>query len=220
MPALAQAYQCRVPEQITLPAAKRSAGPSQRGAIDGYVLAVSWSPEYCRGGRASDPGNYQCNGSIGRFGFVLHGLWPDAANGPSPQWCAPAPPLSAAEIKANLCMTPVPWLIQHEWAKHGTCMARDPRDYFKVARILWQSLRLPDADKLSRARYPTAGDLRRAFMERNPGWKHKSVGVLVSNGGWLRELYLCYGKDFMPAACDRNALGARDSVPIKIWRGL
>ena len=220
MPALAQAYQCRVPDRITLPTEKRSAGPRLRGAIDGYILAVSWSPEYCRGDRASDPGNYQCNGSIGRFGFVLHGLWPDAANGPSPQWCAPAAPLSPAEIKTNLCMTPVPWLIQHEWAKHGTCMARDPQDYFKVSRILWQSLQLPDADKLSRARYPTAGDLRRAFVARNPGWKREAVGVLVSNGGWLRELYLCYGKDFRPAACDRNASGARDSVPIKIWRGL
>jgi ribonuclease I len=56
MPALAQAYQCRVPDRITLPTEKRSAGPRLRGAIDGYILAVSWSPEYCRGDRASDPG--------------------------------------------------------------------------------------------------------------------------------------------------------------------
>jgi ribonuclease T2 len=192
LPALAQAYSCKVPERIELPPPARPDGPTVRSAIGGYVLAVSWSPEYCRGKRGVDP----------------------------PQWCAREPRPRVEDFKANLCRTPVPWLIEHEWAKHGSCMARTPAGYFKVAGILWDGLRLPDADGLSRRRGLTAGDLRRAFVLNNRGWKKEAVGVLVSNGGWLRELYLCLGKDFRPRACPGRTFGPRDSAPLKIWRGL
>ena len=220
LPALAQAYSCRVPDRIELPRPARPDGPTVRSAIGGYVLAVSWTPEYCRGNRAADPANMQCNGRNGRFGFVLHGLWPEAVKGPSPQWCALSPRPTVSDHRAQLCRTPVPWLIEHEWAKHGSCMASTPADYFKVANILWDSLRLPDADGLSRRKGLVAGDLRRAFVLNNPGWRKDAVGVLVSNGGWLRELYLCLGKDFRPRACPRKNFGPGDQVPLKIWRGL
>lgn len=219
-PALAQAYQCRVPFEAIRTQPPRPGGKPVRARIDSYVLAVSWSPEYCRGDRARDPDNYQCNGRIGRFGFVLHGLWPDAARGPSPQWCSLAQRPSQADLRAQLCTTPAVWLIEHEWAKHGSCMSPSPAAYYKASRILWQSLRLPDADRLSRAEYLTVGDLRRAFIARNPAFAASAVGVLVSNGGWLREIQLCYGKDFMPAACDRQTFGPGDKAPLKIWRGL
>ena len=220
-PALAQAYQCAAPAVVEAPPPVRPDGPASRVAITGYTLAVSWSPEFCRGGKAArDPGNYQCNGQIGRFGFVLHGLWPDGANGTYPQWCAVTPRPTQTDYRANLCMTPVPWLIEHEWAKHGSCMAKTPEGYFKVARILWQSLRLPDADRLSRQPGMTAGHLRREFARLNPGFPLSAIGLVVSNGGWLREMHLCYGKDFKPRACSRRAFGPKNDLPLKIWRGL
>lgn len=218
--ALAQAYQCKVPDQIELPRPVQPDGPSLRTVVGGYVLAVSWSPEFCRGKRGDDPENYQCNGSIGRFGFVLHGLWPEAPRGKAPQWCALSPRPSIDDLRQNLCMTPVPWLLEHEWAKHGSCMAATPQAYFKASRILWQSLRLPDADRLSRQHVLTAGDLRRAFVAANPAFPKGSVGIVASNGGWLRELHLCYGKTFLPRACDKRGYGPKDTVPLKIWRGL
>ncbi len=221
MPALAQAYQCKVPPSITLPRAVQPDGPTRRSPITGYTLAISWSPEFCRGGKAaSDPGNYQCNGAIGRFGFVLHGLWPDSGSGKYPQWCALTPRPSEADIKANLCMTPVPWLLEHEWAKHGSCMAKTPAAYFKVASILWNSIRLPDADALSRQAGLTMGDLRQAFIAANPGWRQDQIGIRASNGGWLRELHLCYGKDFKPTRCEARTYGPKNDVPLKVWRGL
>ncbi len=220
-PAFAQAYQCRAPQSVEEPRPVQPDGPRTVMPITGYTLAVSWSPEFCRGGKAAkDPGNYQCNGQIGRFGFVLHGLWPEGANGRYPQWCAVTPRPTQQDYRANMCMTPVPWLIEHEWAKHGSCMAKSPEGYFKVARILWQSLRLPDADRLSKQERLTAGDLRRAFVARNPDWPIGAVGLVMSNGGWLRELYLCYGKDFRPRACSKRSFGAKNDVPLKIWRGL
>lgn len=220
LPALAQAYQCRAPGSVDLPDPIQPDGPSLRTPIGGYTLAVSWSPEYCRGNRASDPTNFQCNGRIGRFGFVLHGLWPEAPNGRPPQWCAIAPRPTPDDLRRNLCMTPAPWLLEHEWAKHGSCMAREPAGYYKVSAILWRSLSLPDADQLSGQPGLTTGDLRRAFVAANPAFPMSAVGVLASNGGWLRELHLCYGKDFLPRACDRRGYGPKDDVPLKIWRGL
>ena len=216
--ALGQAYQCTPPHQVDPVRPVVPDGPPRRTAIAGYSLAASWSPEYCR--RPQDRGTMQCSGAHGRFGFVLHGLWPEAASGPPPQWCRPAPRPSPELVRRNLCMTPVPWLLEHEWAKHGSCMARTPGAYFRSASILWNSIRLPDADRLSREEFLTAGDLRKAFAALNPALPRNAIGIRSGNGGWLREVHLCYGKDFMPRACEPRALGPRDNVPLKIWRGL
>lgn len=96
----------------------------------------------------------------------------------------------------------------------------DARGLFRHRGILWRSLRWPDADRLSRQDSLTAGDLRREFVLANPDWKPEQVGLVLGNAGWLREVHLCYGRDFMPAACSRGALGPPDSASLKIWRGL
>jgi len=217
-PALAQAYRCDPPRRIAPVPAPTPDGPVRRVPIGGYTLAASWSPEYCR--RPQDKGTMQCSGANGRFGFILHGLWPEARSGPPPQWCALTPRPSPEVVRGALCMTPAPRLIAHEWAKHGSCMAATPERYYRASGILWRSLRWPDADRLSRQDGLTAGELRRAFVARNPDWRAAQVGVLVSRTGWLREIRLCYGRDFMPRACDRRTFGPPDSAPLKIWRGL
>ena len=215
-PALAQAYQCAPPARIESLRPPRPDGPPRRVPIARYTLAASWSPEFCRG----DTRSMQCSGANGRFGFVLHGLWPESASGPPPQWCSLTPAPSPQLIRRNLCMTPVPWLLQHEWAKHGSCMTRTPEAYFRTAAILWRSLRWPDLDRLSRREGLTVGDLRRAFLAENPDWRADQVGLALSRSGWLRELRLCYGRDFMPRRCPRGRLGPGDRAPLKIWRGL
>jgi ribonuclease T2 len=214
--ATAQAFQCRLPERLEPFRQPQQEGPTRRLPVSGYTLAVSWSPEYCRGDRQS----MQCSGRNGRFGFVLHGLWPESRSGPPPQWCNPTLRPYPELIRRNLCMTPVPWMLAHEWAKHGSCIVATPEAYFRISSILWRSLRWPDADRLSRQPGLTAGDLRRAFAEANPDWRGKRVGLLVSRTGWLRELRLCYGRDFMPADCPRRSFGPPDAAPLKIWRGL
>ncbi|MCW1429205.1 ribonuclease T2 family protein [Novosphingobium sp. JCM 18896] len=214
----AQAYQCTAPRRFDPPRPVQPDGEVRRVPVAGYVLAASWSPEYCR--RPQDKGTMQCSGQNGRFGFVLHGLWPEAANGPPPQWCSLTPRPSPQVVRRNLCMTPVPWLIEHEWAKHGSCMARTPEAYYRSSAALWRSLHWPDADRFSRQEGLTVGDLRKAFLERNPHWRAEQVKVRLSDAGWLREIHLCYGRDFMPTACDRQDRGPPDSAPLKIWRGL
>jgi ribonuclease T2 len=217
-PALAQAYQCSIPVRIDPVRPPRAEGPVRKVPVARYVLAASWSPEYCKSAR--DKSSMQCSGRNGRFGFVLHGLWPEAAKGPPPQWCGAATRPKRDLIRRNLCMTPVPWLLEHEWAKHGSCMARKPETYFKVSNILWRSIQWPDADRLSRQEGLTAGDLREAFVAANPDWKREQVGIEANQRGWLKGMRLCYSRRFLPQRCERDDFGVPDSSQLKIWRGL
>jgi ribonuclease T2 len=216
-PALAQAYQCSAPSRIEPVGPITPDGPPRRTAISGYTLAASWSPDYCK--TSGDKASMQCSGRDGRFGFVLHGLWPES-RGTYPQWCATGPQPSPQLLRRNLCMTPSARLLAHEWAKHGSCMASTPEQYYRAASALWRSVRWPDADRLSRQQGLTAGDFRRAFVLANPAWQPGQIGIELSKTGWLRQVSLCYSRRFLPTRCDRKKLGPVDSAPLKIWRGL
>lgn len=216
--ALAQAYQCRMPREVQAPRAVTPDGPVRRTAVAGYTLAASWSPDWCK--MKGDTRSMQCSRRYGRFGFVLHGLWPEAAKGAPPQWCSTSPQPRAQTLSKHLCMTPSLSLLAHEWAKHGSCMAKTPATYFTVSAILWNSIHWPDADGLSRKKGLTAGDFRDAFLALNSGWRRDAIGLEVNRKGWLREVKLCYGKDFRPKRCPTRQFGPRDGAPLKIWRGL
>ncbi len=217
-PATAQAYQCRMPRAVTVPVIAPQSRP-RRLPVTGYTLAASWSPEFCKGRAKQARHATQCSGRNGRFGFIAHGLWPESRDS-WPQWCAARRKVPPSVARANMCMMPSARLIASQWAKHGSCMARSPATYFRITRILWGSITFPDADYLSRDDTLTAGKLRDAFVERNPGWPRSAIGIDRNRRGWLRELRLCYGKDFMPRSCDARRLGTKDGASLKIWRGL
>lgn len=221
VPALAQAqaYQCRAPQVSSVPQISPNSRPRQM-PVTGYTMALSWSPEFCKPRQDSRSHKVQCSGDNGRFGFVVHGLWPQGANGRWPQWCQARQVLTPREVRSNMCMMPSASLIARQWAKHGSCMTRRPETYFKVTRILWDSLRIPDYDRISREDDLTAGRIRKAFADANPGWSAAQVGVKLNERGWLQEIRLCYGARFRPTRCDDRRYGARDGVRAKIWRGL
>jgi len=217
--ASAQAYQCRMPQSVSVPQV-RADGPTRQVPVTGYTLALSWSPEFCKNREMDARQRLQCSGRNGRFGLIVHGLWPHGRS-TWPEWCQTARTVSPAEVRRNLCMTPSVRLMAHQWAKHGSCMAARPESYFKAARILWNSLRIPDYDRLSRQDGLSAGDIRRAFSDANGRhWEPDMIGLKLNARGWLEELRLCYGRDFMPKRCDRTQLGMKDNAPAKIWRGL
>lgn len=214
----AQAYQCRMPERVSVPRVEPESR-ERRVPVTGYTLALSWAPEFCKPREGQPRHALQCSGSNGRFGLVVHGLWPEGRS-TWPQWCRTPRQVSPAEARRNLCMMPSTSLVARQWTKHGACMARTPEGYFKATRILWASLRLPDLDRLSREEGLTAGRLREAFVIANPAWQPEMIGVKLNQRGWLEELRLCYGKDFMPTRCNARQLGATDRKGVKIWRGL
>jgi ribonuclease T2 len=217
-PVLAQSYQCRVPQNLLVPDTKQD-GPTRRVPVTGFTFAMSWSPEFCKSRQSLPQHREQCSGRSGRFGMVVHGLWPDGrANWP--QYCPSARRVSMAEAKRNMCMMPSARLMAHQWRKHGACMTSRPETYFKVTRMLWGSIRHPDYDRLSREEGLTAGKIRAAFQLANPDWKPERVGIKLNQRGWLEEVRLCYGKDWLPTRCKKRQAGAGDNVKAKIWRGL
>jgi ribonuclease T2 len=221
-PALAQAYQCRMPERLSpMPPAKRSSDDVRRVTpVSGYTLALSWSPEHCKG-REDLPGEaLQCSRDHGEFGFVLHGLWPEGKTAAYPQYCARTPtivPLSV--VRKTLCDMPSQRLIAHQWDKHGTCMARDPESYFRTATKVYRAIRLPDMERLSR-RPLTHGMLKREVARINPGMTPEAVAIRSNKRGWLQEVRICMGLTYRPRACAPHVRQLRGDTPLKIWRGL
>jgi len=216
--AQAQAYQCRLPTIASVPQIAPD-GSRREVPITGYTLSLSWSPEFCKPRAKDRRHEAQCSGLNGRFGFVVHGLWPNGSR-TWPQWCRNPNALNPAELRKNLCMMPSPHLIARQWRKHGSCMTRLPQTYFKVTRILWNSIRFPDYDRISREEGLSAGRIREAFVNANPGWRSNQVGVKLNSRGWLQELRLCYSQRFRPTRCDSGRFGARDKTNAKIWRGM
>ena len=220
----AQAWQCRAPANLSRPTLKIPK-PNQirRTTVDGYVLALSWSREHCKR-RGNDARNLlQCNGKIGDFGFILHGLWPEAKGPNYPQYCRSVGVLPRKVVARNICMTPDVQLMQHEWAKHGSCMARKPEAYFGAARLMFNAIEFPDMDRLSR-RYKkgtpvNAAGLAEAFADINDGLPANALKVKANRRGWLEEVRVCLGKNFRPRRCPNFVKGAPAKAQVKIWRG-
>ncbi len=203
------------------------AAPSQirRTPVDGYILALSWSPEHCRMRKNSPKNGLQCSGEYGDFGFILHGLWPEAKGPDYPQYCRTVGLISRKIVADNICMTPDVQLLQHEWAKHGSCMVRRPETYFSAASLLFNALEFPEMDRLSRAGDKVGGTptnarkLAEAFAIVNDSVPAHAIRVKTNNKGWLEEVRICLDKKFLPRRCPAYNKGAADKAIVKIWRG-
>ena len=220
VPALAQAYSCAMPGALP-PLRADLPSPSQPRRVlpvASYTLAISWSPEYCRGHAGQPSAAFQC-GAGNRFGFVLHGLWPDGAGKDWPQYCRPTGLLSAAVVRGAICATPSAQLLQHEWAKHGTCMPGvSPAAYFRRAGGLFARLRYPAMEALSR-RPLTARGLAAAIARANPGLRASGMRITTRPGGWLDEVWICLDRRFRYRTCPVHQGGVSPSTRVRIWRG-
>ena len=216
----AQAVSCALPDRLERPRPDLPTAEQPRRAqpIGGYTLALTWNPQFCRE-RARDRRNaFQCGGG-NRFGFTLHGLWPDGVGRSWPHYCRRTGLLPEPIVRANLCVTPSVQLLQHEWAKHGTCMpGASPRSYFAQSTALFGRLRFPDMDALSR-RSLTAGGLARELARLNPGLPANAVRVTATRDGWLDELWLCLDRRFRYTRCRPSSGGITAGSDLQVWRG-
>lgn len=218
--AQAQAYQCAVPTRYQPPHADLPSADQPRRVvpIGGYTLAITWAPQYCHEHAREPSARFQC-GSGNRFGFTLHGLWPDGTGPEWPQYCAATRLLPPAVIRRNLCATPSAQLLQHEWAKHGTCMGTTPAAYFARSTGMYAKLRYPDMDALSRRPGLTAGDVAAAMARANPGITADMMRVTATRSGWLDEVWLCLDRGFGYQRCPTHQGGLAPTAPLRIWRG-
>ena len=134
-----------------------------------HMLAVTWMPETCKAGGDGE-GDLACD-SENRFGWTLHGLWPERRRQALP---ALLPPGDAGQ-RGDHPRQPVPHAVGRSGpARMGR--ARDLRlgdagGLFRRRRPrLYDGLKRPDPDDAGAGRArPDGAALRDAFAAANPG---------------------------------------------------
>lgn len=214
--AQAQAYRCAVPASVPRPRPDLPDATQPRRVLPtgGYTLAISWAPQYCYARRDDTSAAFECGGG-NRFGFTLHGLWPDGTGRTWPQYCRRTGIIPPAVVRANLCATPSAQLLQHEWAKHGTCMSARPADYFAQSRRLFDALRYPDMAALAQGR-TTAGRIAAAMARANPGIGADMMRITATKSGWLDEIWLCLDLRKRYARCPAHQGGLAPDAVVRV----
>ena len=208
---------CILPDRIGRPYMER-VGADEVVAdrpIRFHMLAITWMPQTCATG-GDGQGDMACDGP-NRFGWTLHGLWPNSDGRPYPRYCRPASEVSREIIRGELCRTPSVDLVQHEWAAHGTCGWETPEAYFAQAAALYDPLVKPEPLSLAGADGRlTAGELRDGWATANPGLPRDSLQIAVTDEGALREIRLCLDLEFQPRPCPDGDIGAGDRRVLRV----
>lgn len=173
------------------------------GNFDYYLFALSWSPAYCllQGDQAPQD---QCG--YKRFGFVVHGLWPQFERG-YPSNCEPRSQKVPDDMaKKILPIMPSHQLIQHEWAKHGTCSGLSVNDYFNAIDKAYSSVNIPaELKDPQTALRINPKDLSASFQKANPGFPQNSVAINCKSGQ-LTEIHICLDKQLWARECSSEVL--------------
>ncbi len=190
---------CLAPLAAAAPAAGTDQRQNAPGQFDFYVLSLSWSPSFCaaaaerKAGAAARAGGPECGAR--RYGFVVHGLWPQYDNG-FPQYCQiPAPRLDRGMVAAMLDLMPAPRLVFNEWDRHGTCSGLSARGYFDAVRKARAAVKIPPeytAPTAPLAVSPAA--VADAFIAANPGLTAMQIAI-GCNDNRLTEVRICLAKD-------------------------
>ncbi|MFI0395647.1 ribonuclease T2 family protein [Paracoccus jiaweipingae] len=180
-----------------------ASGRDRAGAFDYYVLALSWSPSWCRD-TGDGRGAAQC--AAGRkTDFVLHGLWPQYERG-WPRDCATAerdPSRRDSQAMADIMGSG--GLAWYQWKKHGRCSGLSGPGYYAAMRAAWQGLVLPPVfvDLPRDIRIPPAV-IEDAFIEANPALTRNGITV-TCDGPDLQEVRICLTRDLQPRDCAPDA---------------
>jgi ribonuclease T2 len=163
------------------------------GHFDYYLMSLSWSPSFCE----THPNETdQCGAR--KFGFVLHGLWPQNRNGTWPEHCSSDKTLDEKTVEHMLPLMPSRHLIEHEWETHGACTGLDPKQYFDLADQAYSGVKIPPA--LVAPTTPpalSAKDVVQAFIQANPLLDERMISVACREGSELEEVRICIDKDNM-----------------------
>jgi ribonuclease T2 len=187
-----------------------AATASVAGQFDYYLLSLSWSPSYCL---THQEDRAQCSKG---YGFVLHGLWPQNANGGYPENCAPDAPLAAAAAARGSTLFPSPRLMQHEWQRHGSCTGLDALGYFNTADRALAAVKIPAMFEAPRSSLSMRVDeIVAAFRAANPGLGADGLAV-ACNRAELSEVRVCLTRNLALTACGRGVHHACPDVALHI----
>jgi ribonuclease T2 len=174
------------------------------GEFDYYVLALSWSPNWCaREGDAR--GSDQCD-SRHDHGWILHGLWPQYHQG-WPSFCKTAErPPSRSMSAAMADISGSAGLAWHQWKKHGTCSGLSAADYYALSRDAYGMVNRPQVlRKLTQEVALPARLIEDAFLRANTAWQPDML-TITCKGGYIEEARLCLSKDLTPVPCGADVI--------------
>lgn len=178
------------------PATLRADGEAA-GDFDYYVLALSWSPNWCKlEGNAR--GAEQCEED---FGWVVHGLWPQYEDG-WPAYCNTVErPPSKQDTAAEADLFGAGGAAWYQWKKHGVCAGLPADAYFDTVRAAYESIERPEVlRKIDRTFKIPASLIEEAFIQVNPELEPDMITVTCRDGH-IQEARICLTKDLEPRAC-------------------
>ncbi|MEM1235369.1 MAG: ribonuclease T2 [Pseudomonadota bacterium] len=184
---------------LALPALARG---EKSGEFDYYVLAMSWSPNWCAL-EGDARGSEQCERDLG---WSLHGLWPQFERG-WPSYCPSAernPSRAMTGAMADIMGTS--GLAWHQWNKHGTCAGVSAEEYYSQSRFAYeQVVRPPALRQLERRFEISARVIEEAFLQSNPGLQPDMI-TITCRSGHIQEARICLTKGLVPRACGADVV--------------
>lgn len=180
-----------------------AAGAQNRaGDFDHYVLALSWIPAFCaiEGDRRAE--DARCAPGAGE-GWRLHGLWPQHRGGRWPEYCPTAHPApSRRDTAAQVALFGHAGAAWHQWNKHGRCTGLAALDYYRLSRLAWESVTLPEVfGRIDTDLRVAPGVVAEAFAEANPHVPPEAM-VTTCRDGLLTEIRLCLTRELQPRPCE------------------
>ncbi|WP_204115599.1 ribonuclease T2 family protein [Shimia biformata] len=174
------------------------------GQFDYYVMALSWSPNWCEV-EGDAKSSEQCDRGSGH-GWVLHGLWPQFHRG-WPSFCRTTernPPRSLTNEMADIMGTS--GLAWYQWKKHGRCSGLSAEDYYALSRQAYDSINRPPVFRqLEKPVKLPAAVVEQAFLKANPGLRDNMITITCLDG-MIQEARVCLSKDLTPVPCGRDVI--------------
>jgi len=174
------------------------------GDFDYYVMALSWSANWCalEGDARRDP---QCDRGRGAP-FVLHGLWPQYERG-WPSYCRTgAVDPTRSDTAAMADVFGGAGAAFYQWKKHGRCSGLSARDYYALARKAFASIQISSVfPRINKDLKVPAQVIEGAFLEANPGLQRDQVTV-TCRAGMIQEVRICLTRDLEPRRCGADVI--------------
>lgn len=189
---------------LILSALPARAQGERAGAFDYYVMALSWSANWCalEGDARNSP---QCD-EREDHGWILHGLWPQFHRG-FPSFCQTAKRPPSRGMTAQMAdIMGTGGLAWHQWKKHGTCTDLEAPDYFALSRRAYATIIRPEVfRKLDRTVRLPASVVEDAFLKENANLTRDSI-TITCRQGYIQEARICLSRDLDPVPCGSDVI--------------
>lgn len=174
------------------------------GEFDYYVMALSWSPNWCHL-EGDAKGSEQCDADKDH-GWILHGLWPQYHQG-WPSYCPTTKRAPSRRMTGEMAdIMGTSGLAWHQWKKHGTCAGLEAADYFALSREAYESVTRPAVlRKLKDPISLPATLIKQAFLQDNPELEPDGITITCKRG-YIQEARICLSKSLDPVPCGRDVV--------------